>query len=81
MDNEKVLKTETDNWELTSTKLWPEKGFLSFFAYYPYIDGTTPNGLSINSTENQVPVITYNKPKYVQHQPDLLLSTILQDDI
>ena len=79
MDNEKVLKTETDNWELTSTKLWPEKGFLSFFAYYPYIDGTTPNGLSINSTENQVPVITYNMPKDVKNQPDLMLATCVKD--
>ncbi len=79
MDNEKVLKKTENNWELTTHKLWPNKGALSFFAYYPYIDGTHQNGLSIRATDNQVPVITYRMPKNAKDQPDLMIATCIKN--
>lgn len=73
MPNTIVTKTTQNTWDFPHIYYWPQKGYVSFFAYAPY--ATATNGISINDEQNNEPYLTYTLPPEVENQPDLMIAT------
>lgn len=65
-------------WSYDDPVYWPQAADanLSFFAYSPYV--TTANGITMNVSTG-IPSITYTVPINCSEQPDLMVSSLLQD--
>lgn len=71
------LEQKTPNWIPTTPLFWPVEKKLSFFAYasdvFPYEDA----GISFLKSEGRIDSIKYTVPSEVELQPDLLVSSLL----
>lgn len=65
-------------WSYDDPVYWPHAADanVSFFAYSPY--ATADNGIIMNVTTS-IPSITYTVPENCSNQPDLMVSSLLQD--
>lgn len=72
-----VLEQKTPNWVPITPLFWPVEKKLSFFAYasdiFPYEDA----GISFLKSEGRIDSIKYKVPSVVELQPDLLVSSLL----
>lgn len=84
MYNQKVERQADGSWTYAPVKYWPanttEK--LSFFAYAPYVDETTPGGSNPTLSSNVAkgfPTLAYTVPAAESSQVDLLASVPLMN--
>lgn len=77
MNNMRVYRLKNDNPFIYSpVSYWPEAGFLSFFAYSPFV--TTSSGiLQTQITADGYPKLTFKNPSKLEDQIDLMVSTQL----
>ena len=72
--NLEVSKQTSGKWDFTTTQYWPSTGKVSFFAYFPYVNGTNNYGIGISNLQTDVPALYYTTPQSVENQPDLMVA-------
>lgn len=70
--NTQILKNKDNKWAFNQVHFWPQKGYISFFAYSPYANLT--NGIVINNNQTNTPLLNYTLPHNVVNQPDLMIA-------
>ena len=72
LPNLQIKKSGTNTWLFDKLHYWPQKGYVSFFAYAPY--ATSQNGITIQNSQGHTPVLTYSVPHSAADQPDLMIA-------
>lgn len=76
-NNTLLSKNSAGKWGFNQIYYWPQKGYLSFFAYAPFANKT--NGIVIENSQAGIPQINYTLPVEVANQPDLMISVPEKD--
>lgn len=84
MYNQKVKRQVDGSWTYSPVKYWPANATekLSFFAYAPYVDETTPGGSNPTLSGNGAkgfPTLAYTVPAAESSQVDLLAAVPLMN--